>query len=231
MLGRWDPAAAEPVRQDVAEHVSRWVSVRDAITLDAAHRTIQALPTQWVAAGSASGVNTRLAAELQRVRQTLVQAIMAPPVAPAPLRRGRFPLPLAETAATPVSEPDGEAAFAPYRKHCLDLQRQMELRIDALRAHARAQLALVSPQLAQLAAMDTVMEQMLGERAQKTLAALSGLLERRCTQLRKDGAGIPQAWSGALQELLLAELETRLEPVMGLIEAAGQGGQAGGTQQ
>ncbi len=231
MLGRWDAAAAEPARQDVPEHVSRWVSVRDAITLDAAHRTIQALPARWVPARSATGASTRLAAELQRVRQTLVLAIMAPPVLPASPRRGRHPVPRAETAAAPVAEPDGEAAFAPYRKQCLDLQRQMELRIDALRAHARAQLALLSPQLAQLAAMDAVMEQVLGERAQKTLAALPGLLERRCARLRKDGANGPQAWAGALQELLLAELETRLEPVVGLIEAAGQGGQAGGTQQ
>lgn len=231
MLGRWDPAAAEPARQDVSEHVSRWVGVRDAITLDAAHRAIQALPARWVPSRSATGAGTRLAAELQRVRQTLVQAIMAPPVPPAPPRRGRFPLPLAETAAAPVAEPDGEAAFAPYRQHCIDLQRQMELRIDALRVHARAQLALVSPQLAQLAAMDAVMEQMLGDRTQKTLAALPGLLERRCARLRKQGAGGPDAWTGALQELLLAELETRLEPVVGLIEAAGQGGQDGGTQQ
>jgi hypothetical protein len=128
---------------------------------------------------------------------------MAPPVRPALPRAGAgIPCRAPKPAATPVAEPDGEAAFAPYRTQCLDLQRQMELRVDALRAHVPARSSpCLSPQLAQLAAMDAVMEQMLGERAQKTLAHCPACWSAAAPGCARTGRTDPQAWAGALQEL------------------------------
>lgn len=233
VLGRWDATVAQAPRQDVAERMGHWLPVRDAITLDAAHRTIQALPARWaLPRGRAAAPADALAHEVQRVRETLVQAIMAAPASPTVARRGRHALPLAEGPAAPVAEPTAEAAFAPYRQRCLDLQHQMELRIDALRVHVRRQLAARGPGLAQLAALDAVMEQMFGERTRKALSALPALLERRCLKSGAAGSHDLQAWERELQDMLLAELETRLEPVVGLMEAGIRhrgGGQ--GTQQ
>lgn len=200
--------------------MGQWLHVRDAITLDAAHRAIQSLPAQWtVPRRRVAGTADMLEHEVQRVRDTLVQSILADPAPPAAVRRGRNALPLAEGPVAPVAEPTGEAAFAPYRQRYVDLQRQMELRIDALRVHVRKQLATRAPELAQLAALDAVMAQMLRERTDKALSALPALVERRCVQLGGAGSHDPKAWSRALQEVLLAELETRLEPVVGLVEA------------
>ena len=107
----------------------------------------------------------------------------------------------------------------------------MELRIDALRAHVRRQLAGRSPALAQLAALDAAMAQLLAERLERALAAVPDLLERRCMQLRAGGVADVAAWGRELQDLLLAELEARLEPVVGLVEAGTRGDAAGGEQK
>ena len=220
VLGRWDTTVAESPRQDLAERMGHWLHVRDAITLDAAHRAIQSLPAQWaVPRRRGAGTAEALVQEVQRVRETLVQAILAAPAPPAAVRRGRHALPLPEGPAAPVAEPTAEAAFAPYRQRYLELQHQMDLRIDALRVHVRRQLATLAPELAQLAALDAVMEQMLGERTGKALTALPALLERRCVQPGGTGSPGPLAWERELQDVLLAELETRLEPVVGLVEA------------
>jgi len=112
------------------------------------------------------------------------------------------------------------------------------LRIDALRAHVRQAIAKVSPQLGQLAAFDAVMDQRLGGREQKLLSTAPVLLERRFEHLRKthqlgldaaqqqDAPALrrqPGGWLDVfgkeMQEVLLAELEVRLQPVVGLIEA------------
>ncbi len=231
MLGRWEPAHAEPPRQDVAERLSQWLSVRDAITLDAAHRAIQALPAPGAPRRAGARAATSVATEVQRARATLVQAVLAAPApVPAP-RRGRHPLPLAGAEAATASEPGFESEFAPWRQRHLDLQRQMDLRIDALRVFARQQLSGASPDLAQLAAMDAVMDKMLAERTQKALSALPAVLERRCLQLHRQGAGGPDAWGRELQDVLLAELEWRLEPVVGLMEAGSRSGEAVGNYQ
>lgn len=226
VLGRWEAVGGpQTLRQDVAERLGQWLGVRDAITLDAAHRAIQVLPGQWsaprgrAAAAGAGAVAQTLDQEVQRVRATLVQAIMAAPV-PAPVaRRGRHALPPVEGGPAAATEPDADAAFAPLRKRCSDLERQMDLRVDALRAHVRKQVAACAPALAQLAALDAVMQQMLGERMHKALSALPALLEQRCMPASAGAAAPVKAWEQDMQDLLLAELETRLEPVVGLTEA------------
>lgn len=224
VLGRWHADAPPAPREDVAERLGAWLPVRGAITLDAAHRAIQGLPATAaarrtrIAATGTGAVVAALEQELQKVRETLVQAIAAAPVAP-PRRRGRHPLaPAAGVVAAPV-EPDAEPQAAALRQRCTGLQRQMELRIDALRAHVRQQLGHCTPALAQLAALDAAMQQAFAERTDKALAALPALLERRCAALQGTASADRKAREQALQELLLAELETRLEPVTGLIEA------------
>jgi len=224
VLGRWDPAGTGPPHQDVVEHMSQWLSVRDAIVLDGAHRTIQGLALACPTAPSPVPTAAMVAHEVRRMRAALVQQIQAG-LAPAPVaRRGRYPLPVPDTAAP---EPDAGSAFAPLHKHYLDLQRRMELRIDALRADVRKRLAASSRELAQLAALDAVLAPMLAERARRAFANLPTLLERRCAQLRGGGAADLPAWSREMQDLLLAELEARLEPVVGLVEAARHSGGGG----
>ncbi len=201
-LAAWVPAQAEPApRQDLAERLGQWLNVADAIALHAAHQALPRVAEKTPAtARRATPPAASARAELQRLRDTLARGIAAPP-------------------ALPVHADDAE--FAPHHQRCLDLQRRMEMGVDALRAHLRQTLAQAgSPRLAQLAALDAVLDQMLGGREQKLLAGVPAFLRMRFEQLRQaDPQGWPPRFELDLRQTLLAELELRLQPLTGLVEA------------
>ena len=92
--------------------------------------------------------------------------------------------------------------------------------IAPLRDHVRQTLSRISPKLRQLAALDAVLEQLLAPRAQLLLPEVASLMERRFEHLaQSDAAGWPEAFAKDWRLALLAELDLRLEPVAGLIEA------------
>lgn len=220
----------EASKQDVAERLGEWLGVFDAITLHAAHQAIHA-PDDKKPSNALLTRGPTLEDEFHRVRTTLVKAIMASGAPPGGKRVGSY-------APQPEAATETDPGYAPYHQRYLAQQRQMALRIDALRAYVRQAITKVSPQLGQLASLDTVMEQMLGGREQKLLSTVTVLLERRFEHLRKtderelaaaqqqDAPALsPQAggWQDVfgqeMQAVLLAELEVRLQPVAGLIEA------------
>ncbi|UUZ72624.1 DUF3348 domain-containing protein [Polaromonas sp. P1(28)-8] len=221
----------EASRQDFAERLGLWLDVFDGITLHAAHQSIKTVDEEKPS-DALLGRTFALEEEFHRVRTTLVKAITASSASPASGKRVRNPVPQPEAAT------ETDAGYAPYHQRYLDQQRHMALRIDALRAHARQAIAKVSPQLGQLATFDAVMDQMFGGREQKLLSTVPVLLERRFGHLRKtrqlglDAAqqqdalaswrqpgGWLDVFGKEMQEVLLAELEVRLQPVVGLIEA------------
>jgi hypothetical protein len=118
--------------------------------------------------------------------------------------------------------PADAADFAPYRRHVGALQRAMEDAIGPLRAQVRATLSQGAPELARLAAIDAVMEKVLGPHERTLLAMMPTLLERHFVHLHSameaPGAAA-QAFRQDLRSVLQAELDLRLQPVLGLIEA------------
>lgn len=231
LLSDWAPVEPQASRQDFAERLSQWLDLSDAITLHAAHQSIK--PAVAGKRPGARAVQTQsLDEEFHRVRAALVQAIAASGALPVRDHRDRSLLPMPPGASAP------DAGFAPYQQRYLDQQRQMALRIEALRGHVRHAVAAATPRLAQLAAMDAVLEQMLGAREQKMMGTVPVVLERRFEQLRsahqlaQDAAQQPDdpaSWrqpggwqhrfGKELEAALLAELEVRLQPVTGLMEA------------
>ena len=218
LLGDWAPVPAPDVRQDFAQRLSQWVGVADAITL---HAALQATgpagarrPTPAPAADAA-----HLRALLQRVRADLATAVTAKAKPPAPNPLERHP--------PPVPDPmnDADAGFAPHRQRYLELQRQMTLRVEAVRGQVRQALEQASPALAQLAAFDAVLERMLAAREPGLMATVPLALERRFEALRTAAVAdeSPDGWrhtfAQALHAALRAELEQRLQPVIGMIEA------------
>ncbi len=208
VLGRWVSAPAPASGQDVAERLGQWLGVADVIALRAAHQAIAAPGPAHPEARRAAIVD--MEQELLRVWATLERSIAA-----------------RDAGAT--REPD--TGYAPYHRRYLDHQRRMAMATDELRDLARRVLAAASPRLAQLAELDAVLERMLGARAQQLLSSVPLLLKDRFEQLRRQHAGDtpgapPQgAWldtfAGEFQEVLRAELELRLQPVAGMIEALG----------
>jgi hypothetical protein len=211
-----------------AEKLSTWLNLNDAITLRAIHNApAPTKPTRG--AGTASWP---LGDEFTRVRTSLVTAIskgFAPKVERP--QRGR-------SAPMPEVSLEEAASYEPYRQHYLAHQRSMETNAQALRAKVREALARTSPTLKQLATLDATFDAILRDRESKLLATLPGLLEQRFTHLLKahqqqlavsqqtDNTASwmkPGGWLARfcheLQTVLLAELDMRLHPTVGLIEA------------
>jgi hypothetical protein len=194
-----------------AERWGHWLGVADAIALSAAlagGRTIPAEPTSLQPEQS-------LRTACEDIRYSLELSIRS---SCAPNGTGRNKLP-----------PPDTNDFLPYQRYYQAHQRDMELAIRPLRARVRAVLMSSLPALKQLAVLDQLFDDTLSSRESRLLASVPVLLEKHFTCLRQDAANQvnddapPYAWRTAfgqkLQAALLAELELRLLPVVGLIEA------------
>jgi hypothetical protein len=237
--------------QDFAERLGAWLSVADAITLRTAlqaapaqrgvHEPIQRAPhgdtpsaTRSAALGRLGEGESDLLEEVRRVRATLTKSITSPE--PSQPRRGRADHSPQAVKAVPVAPLDPAAEFALLHQRYGEQQRRMEMSIDALRAHAREVLNRASPELARLAALDAMLEHMLGGREQHLLSTVPAFLKKRFETLRRQAAAEaetlfgqppdanePPVWlvelGAEFERALLAELDLRLQPVTGLAEA------------
>jgi hypothetical protein len=112
----------------------------------------------------------------------------------------------------------------------------MEAGIGPLRARLREALARQSPAMGRLAALDAVMDEALREREQSVLSQMPSLLQKHYERLAAGHRAstvppgeAPEAPPGPgpwlaefrrdMQRLLLAELDLRLQPAVGLLEA------------
>lgn len=207
-------------RQSFAERLGQWLDLKDALALFSALNAGATQARGGGTAASAAGATAREACA--RVRAGLSAAIAADPL-------------LAAAAPAAANTPAIEPGFAPYQRCHLAHQRAMIAAIAPLRASVRATVAKRSPALARLAALDAVLEQALAARERSLLATLPTLLAARFEQLDSAAsAAEPTAPDGAasapaadwlagfradMRAVLLAELDLRLQPVAGLIEA------------
>ena len=110
--------------------------------------------------------------------------------------------------------------LVPYLQHFVQQQRVIESRTSAFRTRLRASLTRASDGLARLAQLDDYIERAMAAPQLSAMTGLSALLE---TRARKHYAADPLRWRARLwsdlQRLLRAELDQKLQPVLGLIEA------------
>ena len=100
----------------------------------------------------------------------------------------------------------------------LRLQQEMTLQLQTLRAEIQAALADLSPALARLAVLDRGVTQLIASYQEQALAAIPRQLSRFCNGGTDGSADRPSVCRLARQ-LLTAELDMRLQPVVGLVEA------------
>lgn len=211
-----------------AEKLGAWLSLDDAITLHAVHVTGSTTP---LSRSGATGTIT-LNEEFTRLRTRLGKL-------DAPTESTRLSSTRRNAPSTPSDEPlDLATSHDPYRRYYLAQQREMEASIHPFRVKVREVLASTSPTLAKLAALDAVFDSSLCDRERKLFSRVSSLLEKRFKQLHQTHqqalAGTPEADNPVLgmnardwlahfwqefQAVILAELDARLEPTLGLIEA------------
>ena len=203
-----------------AEKLGLWVDYTNAIKLCAVHNNDS--PARPAPPADAPPMD----AEFARQRALLERAITT------------ASLPQAESAAGTVqampTASDITVAFEPYRRYYVAQQRDMELKVPPLRSRVRDALAQAAPAQRQLAALDAALDGILSEREARLLGALPQLLKKRFGHLLKahhlaqadapaTAAPKPAAcltgFGQEMQTVLLAELDLRLQPALGLIEA------------
>lgn len=215
---------AAPPRQSFADRLGQWLDFADAIALFSALNG-----STDAAGGPATAEHPALRDEFARVRGALLDSINTDGVLTPGKARIRLPAP-AWHASTP-----GAADYLPYHRYYLAHQRDMGAAIAPLRASVRAGLAQRAPALRQLAALDGVLDQALAPRERSLLATVPQLLGRHFEQLHQAHRNAlttpddparwlqPGAWLHTfcqdMRAVLLAELELRLQPVAGLMDA------------
>lgn len=197
----------------MSDRLSQWIDWTHAVALSTA------LDEPAASAGEPfpAGVD---ADECTRVRASLTGTILADRAfsVPAPAT----PAPAEETAG------EGEFEYPFFRQRYLSLQQSMETKIGHLRGRLREMLSLATDDAARLAAVDAVMERALGRRERMLLSTVPALLGTHFERLRQAGqpasAETPAAaWREVfrrdMQNVLLAELDVRLQPAEGLLAA------------
>lgn len=184
----------------LAEKLGLWVDYTHAIALCAVHN---ARPVDRSLAPAANAHATAAQAEFARQRSLLEHALHSAALPPMDL---------------------ATATFEPYHRYYLGQQRELDLKLPPLRSRVRELLAQASPALQQLAALDAAFEDVLAAREARLLATLPQLLKNRFNQLASSPQALPPGrwllrFRQELQTILLAELDLRLQPSLGLVEA------------
>lgn len=228
-----DLAVVDAVEPGIAfaEKLGLWLNLHDAITLCAVlnESTASQPPAQL---GVKSVASVAIGNEFARIRASLVDSITKS--ATPNLGKSRLELPMPKPGVPLEDATD----YEPYRRYYSAQQRAMDSGVRPLRANVRAVLAKASPALKQLADLDATFDAIVCERESKLLSTVPLLLKRRFEQLRQahqqmlvdtQQADDPALWMTAgawlarfcheLQTALLAELDLRLQPTVGLIEA------------
>lgn len=214
-----------------AEKLGEWVHFADAITLSAVHSDAIASPAKSQPKANAD-MRAAAQAEFNRIQGLLVESIMKSCSSSSARSHIKLPEPRLELPM------DLAAAYVPYRRFYEAHQRDMELSIQPLRVNLRDAVAKASPRLRKLAELDAAFEKILREREGKLLSRVPLLLKKHFDRLFKEHqqkladthqADHPAGWTQAggwlarfcndMQTLLLAEMELRLQPATGLIEA------------
>jgi uncharacterized protein DUF3348 len=208
--------------QRFIERLGQSFDLADSIKISAVHaQKIEAAETP------ADADKDAVKEEFQRVRASIINSALESFNPGATNTRIRFPQLRADT--------DTEEAMSvePYVAFYLAQQRNIDFRIRDLHVTTRDTLTRLSPQLARLAALDSVLSAPLLAPARRSFVAVPRLLRRRFEALLEDHqrnnpdeTHSRERWERTvaqfrqeMQGLLLAEIETRLLPTLGLIEA------------
>ncbi len=212
--------------KNFAQRLGQQIDLSDSFALsDALHGLSRIVFEQHTPADNG------LKEEFLQTRAKLVESIIKSFVPDIGSMQFNLPVPDAESLI------DDKKAFAPYLRFYATLQSDMEYKAHKLRLRARKTVAGVSLELAQLAALDEALGNTLAVQTRKIFTVIPKLLGKRFQYLREqhlhdiadkkdDDPELwlqPDGWLAQfyqeMQSLLLAELDVRLQPVVGLIEA------------
>ena len=216
--------------KNFAQRLGRLIDLSDSIALSAAHGELPVAGSRSCSPSDQASASEALKSEFLRVRRSAVEFI------------AKSFIPGIETAWLTLPVVTGDpglqelTSYEPYQRFYTTHQREIAFKVKRLRTNTRQALIELSPRLAQLSALDAALEKTLAVHSRKLFSKVPVLLEKRFQTLRQQhqqalGAQdddphlwlLPGGWLDTfyseMQGLLLAELEERLQPVLGLIEA------------
>lgn len=200
------------------ERLGQLIDFSDSITLSAAHaRRLD------VASASVGEFRDGISSEFLRARSGIIQQAMRAFFPGSGPSRHRWP---AEETTPP---PSAGTAAEPYLRFYTAQQAEVDARVRGLHLRTREAVANLSPRLARLCALDTALNEALAMHSRRFLACVPRLLALRLELLYEalseshdagaDWAATREQYRREAQGLLLAEIELRLLPALGLIEA------------
>jgi hypothetical protein len=214
---------AQVSHRQFSDKLGQLINFADAIALSEAHTQAPALEDEGIGEFRV-GITT----EFLRARSSIVQAAMRsffPSSGPTRIR-----WPAIEVESTPDSAATAATLLKFYRAQQVDIYGK----VRGLHQRTREAVAQLSPKLSRIAALDAALSDALGSHSQRYFNAVPRLLERRVDHLHSqflDAKDQPAntAWAETceqlrreVQGLLLAEVEVRLLPALGLVEALNQ---------
>jgi hypothetical protein len=222
VLGELAVSDAEVSHQHFAQRLGQLIDLSDSVNISRVHAQHGA---KLFTASTTS--EEAITAEFLQVRNAIVASIIKSFEEGTGLRRIKLPRPGPEAPA------DAASGYEPYGRFYASHQREMDSKIQQLRKQVREAARGASAELAQLVVLDEALGDTLTVHSRKFFAAIPGLLARRYAHLLNEytvACDNPQGSSGSwpellelfcqnMQSLLLAEVEARLLPTQGLIEA------------
>jgi len=232
LLAELSTVKVDMAQQNLAEQLGRLIDLSDSITLA---RALGRRPPS--AADPCTDSAALIHQDLLDSRERMMRAIarsFAPETGPT---RIKVPSSRANAPA------DKLQTYEPYQRFYVMHQAEMDTGIESLRLRVREGITRFSPELAQLANLDQTLSDSLAMHTRKLFTVIPKLLEQRFQQLlsehqqfiEKQGLAdddknnqpanwlMPGGWLERfyqdMRELLLAEFDVRLQPVLGLLEA------------
>ncbi|AUM14190.1 DUF3348 family protein [Ketobacter alkanivorans] len=190
--------------RDFADRLGQMLSFNDSIILSDAHK---AKPERGFQRHTESAEDVKQ--EVLRTKATLVNNVIQSCTSGDGKPRIRWPVVDAESAS----------GYEPFLRFYSAHQREQDLAIRVVRSAARDALSACSPALKKLALLDQALDDTLWEQIRRFYGVIPRLLERRFNLLRDQQPLWLNQFRKDIQALLLAELDLRLQPVLGLVEA------------
>lgn len=209
-----------------ADKLGRLLDLSDAFVLSDTLRGLQRLPFSHHPSGDSNTIKQHFFDSRRKMVESIARSFVAD--------GGTLSLNLPQPDADMLTAQN--TAFEPYARLYSLHQSEMETRSNKLRKDIRKAVAGLSARLTQLAALDQALSDTLSPQMRRFYAIIPVLLQQRFQHLRDshreqidpavdkpDNWTAPGGWLDRfynnMQSLLLAELELRLQPAIGLIEA------------
>ncbi len=211
---------------NLAEQLGRLIGVSDSIALS---RSLNSLPASQAnkIVDSVDVVREEILIGRQQMMQIIVKSFAASP------EGAGIQAPSINTG----TRAEALQTYDPYQRFYSMHQAEMAGSVQRLRVRVRSTISGFSAELHKLAELDRILSDSLAGHTQKLFNITPILLESRFKELlaahRDQAGGVnndePQQWLTPggwlalfykeMQELLLAELDVRLQPIFGLLEA------------